>query len=93
MFLLNSLYSIRPQYLMPVLRRPQTHQCIPPLEKSSYLISIGFAAGTRINREDYGLPRNMVFFESGGVVVRKKIRIFLNIEADLRNEQHKLITY
>jgi polyisoprenoid-binding protein YceI len=46
---------------------------------------IGFSAVTEINREDWGLTYNQVL-ETGGVVVGKKVRIELNVEAALRQE-------
>jgi polyisoprenoid-binding protein YceI len=44
--------------------------------------SIGFAATTRINREDFGLTWNEAL-ESGGIMVGKEVEIFIDIEADL----------
>ena len=41
---------------------------------------IGFSAATEINREDWDLGWNVVL-ESGGLLVGKKIKIELNIEA------------
>ncbi len=41
---------------------------------------IGFSASTEINREDWGLGWNVVL-ESGGLLVGKKIKIELNVEA------------
>jgi polyisoprenoid-binding protein YceI len=41
---------------------------------------IGFSATTEVNREDWGLGWNVVL-ESGGLLVGKKIKIELNVEA------------
>ena len=41
---------------------------------------LGFSASTEINREDWGLTWN-VALETGGVLVGKKIRLELNVEA------------
>ena len=41
---------------------------------------IGFSASTEVNREDWGLGWNVVL-ESGGLLVGKKIKIELNVEA------------
>ncbi len=51
-------------------------------EKSEGETSIGFAAWTKVNREDFGLRWN-VDLESGGFMVGKDVEIFLDIEADL----------
>jgi polyisoprenoid-binding protein YceI len=52
-------------------------------EKSPYgETSIGFAATTRINREDFGLTWNEAL-ESGGIMVGKEVEVFIDIEADL----------
>ncbi|HUC36521.1 MAG TPA: YceI family protein [Acidimicrobiales bacterium] len=42
--------------------------------------AIGFSAATEIDREDFGLTYNMVL-ETGGVMMGKKVRIELNVEA------------
>jgi len=42
----------------------------------------GFSAHTDVNREDWGITWNLAL-EAGGVVVSKKIRIELEIEAIL----------
>jgi polyisoprenoid-binding protein YceI len=41
---------------------------------------VGFSATTEVNREDWDLGWNVVL-ESGGLLVGKKIKIELNIEA------------
>ena len=46
---------------------------------------IGFSAATEVDREDWGLTWN-VSLESGGLLVGKKVRIELNVEAILRQE-------
>lgn len=52
-------------------------------EKSPYgETSMGFTAGAKINREDYGLIWNVIL-ESGGVMVGKELQIVLDVEADL----------
>jgi len=53
-------------------------------EKSPYdgETTIGFAATTKTNREDFGLMWN-VPLESGGVLVGKAVQIFIDMEADL----------
>ena len=56
-----------------------------PEKSSDGDTSIGFAARTGINREDYALMWN-VDLASGGVMVGKEVQIFLDIEADLINE-------
>jgi polyisoprenoid-binding protein YceI len=48
--------------------------------------AIGFSASTEINREDWGLTWNQVL-ETGGALVGKKVRIELNVEAVLRQDQ------
>jgi polyisoprenoid-binding protein YceI len=45
--------------------------------------ALGFSASTEIDREDWGLTYNQVL-ETGGVMVGKKIRIELNVEAVAR---------
>jgi polyisoprenoid-binding protein YceI len=45
--------------------------------------ALGFSANTEIDREDWGLTYNQVL-ETGGVMVSKKIRIELNVEAVAR---------
>ncbi len=44
-------------------------------------LSMGFAASTGINRQDYGVAWNADM--EGGVVVGREVRIFLDIEADM----------
>lgn len=44
--------------------------------------SIGFAATTKINREDYGMTWNQPM-DGGGVIVGKEVEIALDVEADL----------
>lgn len=41
---------------------------------------IAFSASTELNREDWGLTWNMAL-EAGGVLVGKKIKIFIDVEA------------
>jgi polyisoprenoid-binding protein YceI len=48
--------------------------------------AIAFSASTEIDREDWGLTYNQAL-ETGGVVVGKKVRIELNVEAILRQQQ------
>jgi polyisoprenoid-binding protein YceI len=48
--------------------------------------AIGFSASTEIDREQWGLTYNQVL-ETGGVMVGKKIRIELNVEAVARVEE------
>jgi polyisoprenoid-binding protein YceI len=43
-------------------------------------LRVGFSASTELNREDWGLTWNQTL-ETGGVVVGKKARIELNVEA------------
>jgi polyisoprenoid-binding protein YceI len=43
-------------------------------------LRVGFSAATELNREDWGLTWNQTL-ETGGVVVGKKVRIELNVEA------------
>jgi len=47
--------------------------------------AVGFSASTEIDREDFGVTYNQVL-ETGGVMVSKKIRIELQIEAAARQE-------
>ncbi len=47
--------------------------------------AIAFSASTEIDREDWGLTYNQAL-ETGGVVVGKKVRIELNVEAILRQQ-------
>ena len=47
--------------------------------------AVAFSASTEIDREDWGLTYNQTL-ETGGVVVGKKVRIELNVEAVLRQE-------
>ena len=47
--------------------------------------AVGFSASTEIDREDWGVTYNQVL-ETGGVMVSKKIRIELQVEAGLRQE-------
>jgi len=48
--------------------------------------ALGFSASTEIDREDWGLTYNQVL-ETGGVMVSKKIRIELNVEAVARPQE------
>jgi polyisoprenoid-binding protein YceI len=50
--------------------------------------AIAFSASTEIDREDWGLTYNQAL-ETGGVVVGKKVRIELNVEATLRQAQQE----
>jgi len=47
--------------------------------------AVGFSASTEIDREEFGLTYNQAL-EAGGVVVGKKVRIEINVEAVLRQE-------
>ena len=47
--------------------------------------AVAFSAATEIDREEWGLTYNQTL-ETGGVVVGKKVRIELNVEAVLRQE-------
>ncbi len=47
--------------------------------------AVAFSASTEIDREEWGLTYNQAL-ETGGVVVGKKVRIELNVEAVLRQE-------
>jgi polyisoprenoid-binding protein YceI len=46
--------------------------------------ALGFSASTEIDREEWGLTYNQVL-ETGGVMVGKKVRIELNVEAVARS--------
>jgi polyisoprenoid-binding protein YceI len=48
--------------------------------------ALGFSASTEIDREQWGLTYNQVL-ETGGVMVGKKIRIELNVEAVARPQE------
>jgi len=48
--------------------------------------AVAFSASTEIDREEWGLTYNQAL-ETGGVVVGKKVRIELNVEAVLRQAQ------
>ncbi|HXQ62776.1 MAG TPA: YceI family protein [Acidimicrobiales bacterium] len=48
--------------------------------------ALGFSATTEIDREDWGLTYNQVL-ETGGVMVGKKVRIELNVEAVARPQE------
>jgi len=47
-------------------------------------VKVGFAATTKINREDFGLSYNAVL-ETGGVMVGKEVTVEVDIEAALQN--------
>ena len=47
--------------------------------------AVAFSASTEIDREDWGLTYNQAL-ETGGVVVGKKVRIELNVEATAREQ-------
>jgi polyisoprenoid-binding protein YceI len=49
--------------------------------------ALGFSASTEIDREQWGLSYNQVL-ETGGVMVGKKIRIELNVEAVARPQEN-----
>jgi polyisoprenoid-binding protein YceI len=49
--------------------------------------ALGFSATTEIDREQWGLTYNQVL-ETGGVMVGKKVRIELNVEAVARSNEH-----
>ena len=51
-----------------------------PVSASVTTPRIGFSASTEVNREDWGLTWNQLL-ESGGVLVGKKIKIELSVEA------------
>ena len=73
-----------------------THPVILEVEyfgpvKSPYgATSIGFAAMTKINREDYGIAWNEAM-EAGGVMVGRDVLIVLDVEADLAGEQTSIL--
>ena len=48
--------------------------------------ALGFSASTEIDREQWGLTYNQVL-ETGGVMVGKKVRIELNVEAVARTAE------
>ena len=48
--------------------------------------AVAFSASTEIDREEWGLTYNQAL-ETGGVVVGKKVRIELSVEAILRKEE------
>ncbi len=48
--------------------------------------ALGFSASTEIDREDWGLSYNQVL-ETGGVMVGKKVRIELDVEAVARPQE------
>jgi polyisoprenoid-binding protein YceI len=50
--------------------------------------AVAFSASTEIDREEFGLTYNQAL-ETGGVVVGKKVRIELNVEAILRQESQE----
>lgn len=56
-----------------------------PMKSPFGEISMGFAASTSVNREDFGLLWNMAL-DAGGFMVGKEVRIYLDIEADLSAE-------
>lgn len=54
--------------------------------KNPYGMTVaGFAASTKINREDFGLTWN-VALEAGGVLVSKEVKIMLDVQAVLVTE-------
>jgi polyisoprenoid-binding protein YceI len=50
--------------------------------------ALAFSASTEIDRQDWGLTWNLAL-ETGGVVVSKKVRIELSVEATLRQEANQ----
>ncbi len=56
-----------------------------PIKSPFGATTMGFAATTRVNREDYGLTWN-VPMEGDGVMVGKDTHIILEVEADLITE-------
>ncbi len=56
-----------------------------PMKSPFGEISMGFAASTAVNREDFGLLWNMAL-DAGGFMIGKEVQIYLDIEADLRAE-------
>jgi polyisoprenoid-binding protein YceI len=56
-----------------------------PIKSPFGEISMGFAASTAVNREDFGLLWNMAL-DAGGFMIGKEVRIYLDIEADLSAE-------
>ena len=56
-----------------------------PMKSPFGEISMGFAASTAVNREDFGLLWNMAL-DDGGFMIGKEVRIYLDIEADLSAE-------
>jgi polyisoprenoid-binding protein YceI len=56
-----------------------------PVKSPHGATSIGFAAMTKINREDYGMAWNEAV-EAGGVMVGRDVLIVLDVEADLAGE-------
>lgn len=55
---------------------------VGPIKSPYGETSIGFAAATKINREDYGIKWNEAM-EGGGVIVGKDVEITVDVEADL----------
>ena len=56
-----------------------------PMKSPFGEISMGFAASTAVNREDFGLLWNMAL-DAGGFMIGKEVQIYLDIEADLSAE-------
>ena len=56
-----------------------------PMKSPFGEISMGFAASTAVNREDFGLLWNTAL-DDGGFMIGKEVRIYLDIEADLSAE-------
>ena len=46
-------------------------------------ITMGFAATTRVNREDFGVMWGSEPLEGGGLIAGKEVEITLDVEADL----------
>jgi polyisoprenoid-binding protein YceI len=49
-------------------------------------ITMGFAATTRVNREDFGVMWGSEPLEGGGLIAGKEVEITLDVEADLVQE-------
>ena len=49
--------------------------------------TIGFSGSTTVNRESFGILWGSVPMEGGGLVAGKEVQIFLDVEADLAEEE------
>ncbi len=56
-----------------------------PMKSPFGEISMGFAASTTVNREDFGMLWNTAL-DGGGFMIGKEVRVYLDIEADLSTE-------